>query len=244
MFKFVSNKHRLLLFTVLLCGCANQPEKADQNSNRVKLNPPPAAPQVIDSRVFLSVGGYNASQVSGDYANYPALNQFIDNMVQKHGFNRDYLNGLFSNAKRKQWTLDYLAKSDQHLKGKPAQGGWSKYRAQFLDDKHINSGVSFWQKYQATLQRASQQYGVPAEYILGIMAVETTFGGFVGNHRVLDALTTLSFDYQRRGDFFRSELEHFLIMTRNEGIDPGKPVGSFAGAMGLGQFMPSSFLKW
>jgi membrane-bound lytic murein transglycosylase B len=244
MFKFVSSKHRLFLFTLLLCGCANQPEKADQNPSRTKLNPPPATPQVIDSRVFLSVGGYSANQVSGDYANYPALNQFIDSMVQKHGFNRDYLNGLFSNAKRKQWTLDYLAKSDQHLKGKPAQGGWSKYRAQFLDDKHINSGVSFWQKYQTTLQRASQQYGVPAEYILGIMAVETTFGGFVGNHRVLDALTTLGFDYQRRGEFFRSELENFLIMTRSEGIDPGKPVGSFAGAMGLGQFMPGSFLKW
>lgn len=244
MFKLVSSKHRLLLFTLLLCGCANQPEKADQNPNQAKLNLPPATPQVIDSRVFVSVGGYSANQVSGDYANYPALNQFIDSMVQKHGFNRDYLNGLFSNAKRKQWTLDYLAKSDQHLKGKPAQGGWSKYRAQFLDDKHINSGVSFWQKYQTTLQRASQQYGVPAEYILGIMAVETTFGGFVGNHRVLDALTTLGFDYQRRGEFFRSELENFLIMTRSEGIDPGKPVGSFAGAMGLGQFMPSSFLKW
>jgi len=244
MFKLVSSKHRLLLFTLLLCGCANQPEKADQNPLRAKLNSPPAAPQVIDSRVFVSVGGYSANQVSGDFANYPALNQFIDSMVQKHGFNRDYLNGLFSNAKRKQWTLDYLAKSDQHLKGKPAQGGWSKYRAQFLDDKHINSGVSFWQKYQTTLQRASQQYGVPAEYILGIMAVETTFGGFVGNHRVLDALTTLGFDYQRRGEFFRSELENFLIMTRSEGIDPGKPVGSFAGAMGLGQFMPGSFLKW
>ncbi|MEY4209811.1 MAG: hypothetical protein RLZ92_189, partial [Pseudomonadota bacterium] len=88
MFKLVSSKHRLLLFILLLCGCANQPEKADQIPNRVKLNPPPAAPQVIDSRVFLSVGGYSANQVSGDYANYPALNQFIDSMVQKHGFKR------------------------------------------------------------------------------------------------------------------------------------------------------------
>ena len=151
MFKLVSSKHRLLLFTLLLCGCANQPEKADQNPSRAKLNPPPTTPPVIDSRVFVSVGGYSATHVSGDFANYPALNQFIDSMVQKHGFNRDYLNGLFSNAKRKQWTLDYLAKSDQHLKGKPAQGGWSKYRAQFLDDIIKNTECrlnTFWELWR------------------------------------------------------------------------------------------------
>lgn len=229
--------------TVLLNSCATQPEKSQLTKPAVK----PSITQVPikpDLRPFASVGGYHAVALTGDYATYPSLAQFIDGMVQKHGFQREYLNGLFSQAKRKQWTLDYLAKSDQGLKGKPGKGSWSKYRAQFLDDRHINSGVTFWQKYQASLQRASQQYGVPAEYILGIMAVETTFGSFVGNHRVIDALTTLSFDYQRRGDYFRSELENFLLMTRAEAVDPSKPLGSFAGAMGLGQFMPSSFLQW
>ena len=97
--------------------------------------------------------------------------------------------------------------------------------------------------HRIALERASRQYGVPEEYILAILAVETRFGSNVGNHRVLDALTTLSFDYPRRGDYFRSELENFLLMTRNEDLDPAEPVGSYAGAMGLGQFMPSSFLE-
>ena len=191
-----------------------------------------------------NVGPYRAQQISGDFAGYASLEQFVDQMVQKHGFEREYLLGLFSQARRKNWTLDYLAKSDQGLKGKPAVGGWTKYRAQFLDERRIGAGVEFARRHQSTLQRATKQYGVPQEYILGILAVETTFGGNVGNHRVLDALTTLGFDYARRGEYFRGELENFLLMTRNEGMDPAKPVGSFAGAMGLGQFMPSSFLKW
>jgi len=190
------------------------------------------------------VGPYRAQRISGDFADYASLQQFVDQMVQKHGFEREYLLGLFSQARRKNWTLDYLAKSDQGLKGKPAVGGWSRYRQKFVDERHLGAGVDFARRHRATLQRASRQYGVPEGYILGILAVETTFGSFVGNHRVLDALTTLGFDYPRRGEFFRSELENFLVMAREEGMDPAKPVGSFAGAMGLGQFMPSSFRKW
>lgn len=249
---FAKTNHRrasLGLALLLFAGCASQPEKSDFNANHarspVQQNAPSqtrtAAP---DLRPLAAVGAYHAASVSGDYAGYAALTQFIEYMAQKHGFDREYLNGAFSQAKRKQWTLDYLAKSDQGLKGKPGKGSWSRYRGQFLDDRHINSGIGFWRKHSAALKRASQQYGVPEEYILGIMAVETTFGGFVGNHRVIDALTTLAFDYQRRGEYFRGELENFLVMTRGEGIDPLKPVGSFAGAMGLGQFMPSSFLQW
>lgn len=190
------------------------------------------------------VGSYHAQGISGDFAGYASLQQFVDQMVQQHGFERAYLMGLFSQAKRKDWTLNYLAKSDQGLKGKPAVGGWSRYRAKFLDERHIGAGVEFARRHRAALQRATRQYGVPEEYILGIMAVETTFGSFVGNHRVLDALTTLGFDYARRGDYFRDELQSFLLMAREEGLDPAKPVGSFAGAMGLGQFMPSSFRRW
>jgi membrane-bound lytic murein transglycosylase B len=190
------------------------------------------------------VGSYQARQITGDFAGYASLQRFIDQMVQKHGFEREYLMGLFSQAHRKNWTLDYLAKSDQTLKGKPAKGGWSRYREKFLDERHIAAGVEFARRHRDALRRASQQYGVPEEYILGILAVETTFGSYVGKDRVLDALTTLGFDYARRGEYFRSELESFLLMVRAEGMDPAKPVGSFAGAMGLGQFMPSSFLQW
>lgn len=245
-----SSRHLSIgLALLLFFGCANQPEKAPLRNQLTqqptRQNPPQQARTVNpDLRPFAAVGNYRASGVTGDYAGYPALEQFIAVMVEKHRFQREYLYGLFSQAKRKQWTLDYLAKSDSTMKGKPAKGGWTRYRAQFLDDRHINGGVNFWRKYQGALSKASQQYGVSEEYILGILAVETTFGGFVGNHRVLDALTTLAFDYPRRGDYFRSELENFLVMTRSEAIDPAMPLGSFAGAMGLGQFMPSSFLQW
>lgn len=237
------------LALVLFFGCASQPDKNSHSPSWAKSPTQQQAPQqarspTADLRPLAVVGSYRASSVTGDYAGYPGLQNFIAQMIEKHRFEREYLNGVFSQAKRKQWTLDYLAKSDQGLKGKPSKGGWSRYRSQFLDDRHINSGIAFWRRYQATLQRASRQYGVPEEYILGILAIETTFGGYVGNHRVIDALTTLAFDYQRRGDYFRSELENFLVMSRSEAIDPGKPVGSFAGAMGLGQFMPSSFLQW
>ena len=237
------------LALLMFGGCATHAEKYDPNINRarkpvqqVASKQPKIAPSYIHKTP--SVGAYHASTVSGDYAHYPALRQFIDAMVKKHGFERDYLNGLFSQAKRKQWTLDYLAKSDQRRSGPPSVGSWSRYRAKFLDKRHIGSGVNFWQQHQKTLQKASQKYGVPSEYILGIMAVETTFGSYVGNHRVIDALTTLAFDYRRRAEYFRGELENFLVMTRSEQIDPAKPKGSFAGAMGLGQFMPTSFLEW
>lgn len=232
-----------LWWCLLLAACASQPEK-------IAVTPPPApptattAPQPANPRLAGS-GSYQATSVSGDYAHYPALDGFINDMSQKYGFRREYLHGLFSQARRKQWTLDYLHNADQGAKsGHPAKGGWSRYRSQFLDARHIDGGVAFWHRHDQALQRASQRYGVPPEYILGILGVETGYGANVGNHRVLDALTTLGFDYPRRGEYFRGELEHFLVMTASEGIDPGKPLGSFAGAMGLGQFMPGSFLEW
>lgn len=246
---FLKPIYCLSLVLLILCsGCANHaetPPTQPRSAAPTQQLPPRQVRSATPAlRPLANVGAYSAESVSGDYTGYQDLNRFIEFMGQKHGFDRLYLNGLFSQAKRKQWTLDYLTKSDQSLKAQPGKGSWSRYRAKFLDDRHINSGVAFWQTHQNALQRASQQYGVPAEYILGIMAVETTFGSFVGSHRVIDALTTLAFDYRRRGDYFRAELENFLIMARNERMDPAKPVGSFAGAMGIGQFMPSSFLEW
>ncbi|MCL1980628.1 MAG: lytic murein transglycosylase B [Proteobacteria bacterium] len=233
-------RQMLLAFCVILLtlgsfGCA-------ERSPRVV---PPAtslATEPLANRAC--VGAYRATQLTGDFAGYAGLRQFIDQMVRKHGFDEQYLLGLFSQARRKDWTLNYLAKSDQELKGTPPPGGWTRYRAKFLDERHISAGVEFALRHRAALLRATQQYGVPEEYILGILGVETIFGSYVGKDRVLDALTTLGFDYTRRGDYFRGELESFLVMARGEGLDPAAPKGSYAGAMGLGQFMPSSFLRW
>lgn len=193
-------------------------------------------------------GTYAAGRLTGDYAAYPALLTFIDRMVQRHGFPKAYLLGLFSEAHRKQWTLDYMTREappatpQRNLAPRP--GGWTRYRAQFLTDFHIGRGVTFWSKHTAALQKASQRFGVPESVILGILGVETAYGANLGKDRILDALTTLAFDYPRRADYFTGELENFLLMTRSEGMDPAQPKGSYAGAMGLGQFMPGSFLQW
>ncbi|TKB26292.1 lytic murein transglycosylase B [Desulfopila sp. IMCC35006] len=229
-----------LAFSLFLSACGGHQD----DSQRVIASQQPQHLATETRKPQAPVGSYSAQSVSGHFAGYASVNQFIEEMAQKHGFERDYLRGLFSQAQRKNWTLRYLTKSDQAVKGKPFPGGWTRYRAKFVDEKHIVEAVDFAQNYSSALQRASRQYGVPEEYILAILAVETRFGGNVGNHRVIDALTTLSFDYARRGEYFQSELEKFLLMTRNEGLDPAEPVGSFAGAMGLGQFMPSSFLTW
>ncbi len=235
------------LLSVVLTACSAPPVQPHRTAPTTRAASDPEDREAVMAQTSSqrrSVGRYHAERLEGDFADYPSLQQFIEEMVRKHGFERAYLLGLFSQAKRKQWTLDFLAKSDQSMKAPPAQGSWTRYRAKFLTERHINAGVEFARRHGETLQRATRQYGVPGEYILGILAVETTFGGFVGNDRVLDALTTLGFDYQRRGPFFRQELEQYLLMTRQEGLDPARPKGSFAGAMGLGQFMPSSFLKW
>ncbi|MGX2041800.1 lytic murein transglycosylase B [Methylocaldum sp. MU1018] len=248
----------LILAAVLVAGCATrQPPKPSKKIGKADVVPPLRPSRNSDGRTIavaprasasirsgLSAGSrYRASRITGDYAGYPALQQFIDHMISRHGFSREYLNGVFSQAKRKQWTLDYLGK-ESGTAGPPRPGAWSRYRSKFLTEKHISSGTAFWRRYAAELDRASTLYGVPPEYILGIMGVETIYGANVGNHRVIDALTTLSFDYPRRGQYFQTELEKFLLMTRDERVDPSQPVGSYAGAMGLGQFMPSSFLQW
>ena len=171
------------------------------------------------------VGGYYADRISGDYAGYDRLQQFVENMVRRHGFEREYLQGLFSQAKRKEWTLNYFAKSDTSLKKPPSKGSWTRYRAKFLDERRIGVGAEFARRHRAALVRATRMYGVPEEYIIGILAIETNFGQNLGSHRVLDALTTLGFDYGRRGPFFRDELEQFLLMARSEGMDPAKTQG-------------------
>lgn len=188
------------------------------------------------------VGDYAASRISGDFAGNADAERFVDHVSKTHGFPREYLNGLLSQAERKDWTLRYLGR-ERSAKG-PRPGSWSRYRAKFLTERHIAEGAQFWREHAATLERAHGQFGVPPEYILGIMGVETVYGGNVGTHRVIDALATLAFNFPRRSEYFTGELENFLLMARDEAIDPSTPVGSYAGAMGLGQFMPTSFRRW
>lgn len=121
---------------------------------------------------------------------------------------------------------------------------WHAYRPIFLTETRIAKGVEFWKSEQATLARAEETYGVPAEIIVAIIGVETLYGERAGRIRVLDSLVTLGFRYPRRSDFFRSELRHFLLLARDEGLDPLAVKGSYAGAMGVPQFISSSYRNY
>ncbi len=133
----------------------------------------------------------------------------------------------------------------------PTAKNWAVYRSRFIEPRRIEAGAAFWQRHQATLQRAEQTYGVPASIIVGILGVETLYGQHMGSFRVLDALATLTFDFpqahpraRERQAFFQGELEHFLRLAERSGTDPKSWRGSYAGAMGLPQFMPSSWSRY
>ncbi len=170
-----------------------------------------------------------------DFVGRPDVDGYLDQLALQQGFSRDELNNLFKDAQRKQPILDAISRPAE--KSKP----WSEYREIFLTDARIAQGVEFWRANAAVLARAQQEFAVPAEIIVAIIGVETRYGRNAGTFRVLDALATLAFDYPPRSDFFRGELTQFLLLAREEGVDPRSLMGSYAGAMGYGQFIPSSF---
>jgi membrane-bound lytic murein transglycosylase B len=164
----------------------------------------------------------------------PGIPGFIDEMVAKHKFKHDELESAFSNAQYIPAVIDILSR--------PATTRpWLIYRAAFVNSQRIKFGLEFWYKYRTALQRAEREYGVPQEIILAVIGVETIYGQDVGTFRTLDVLTTLAFDYPQRADFFRSELENFLLLAREQEFDLLSIHGSFAGAVGMPQFMPSSY---
>ncbi|MTW22162.1 lytic murein transglycosylase B [Allochromatium palmeri] len=178
-------------------------------------------------------------RVSGDFAGAPGVDAFVDRM-RRHGYSPDRTAAILSGARRQQSIINLMNRQAPSKSTGP-NGAWTRYRAKFLGEDSINNGVAFWRRNEAALARATARYGVPSEYIVAIIGVETRYGGFTGKTRIIDALSTLSFAYPRRAEYFSGELENYLIMAREENIDPFAPRGSFAGAMGLGQFMPSSF---
>ncbi len=162
------------------------------------------------------------------------VRQFMQRMVAEHRFQEEELERLFSQASRQQKIIDAISRPAE---GKP----WHQYRPIFITEKRIRQGVQFNRRHAQSLRRAEALYGVPADIITAILGVETFYGRYKGSHRVLDALLTLGFDYPKRGKFFRGELEHFLLLTREEKMDPLSIKGSYAGAMGYPQFISSSF---
>ena len=173
-----------------------------------------------------------------NYADNPAALAMVDELVASEGFSREELIAIFSDASRQDSIIDAMNRPAE--KTKP----WYEYREIFLNDKRTEQGVEFYKQHRETLQRAEQEMGVPAEIIVAIIGVETYYGRIAGSYRVIDALATLAFDYPRRSEFFTKELKHYLILTRDQQMDPLVLKGSYAGAMGYGQFMPSSYRSY
>lgn len=165
----------------------------------------------------------------------PDVTDFIDSMVSEHDYDRAELEQILAAAEVQASILEKIAKPAERTLT------WADYRPIFMTKERVNAGVEFWHEHRSELTRISEETGVPIEIMLGIIGVETYFGRITGGNRVIDALTTLAFDYPPRSKFFRSELVAFLLLVREEKIAASEPFGSYAGAMGRPQFMPSSF---
>lgn len=174
----------------------------------------------------------------GSYLERDDVRAYMDELVAEHGFERGYLEDVFSRARHRDSIIAAISRPAE--KAKP----WHEYRDIFITDTRIDAGVDFWQRHADAISRAAAHYGVRAEIIVAILGVETLYGRYLGSHRVIDALATLAFGYPRRSAFFRGELTQFLLLAREEGKDPLTLKGSYAGAMGYGQFIPSSYRNY
>ena len=184
---------------------------------------------------LICLPAHAAKTKPSSFASDPAVLQFIQEMAGKHGFKEDELIGQFVQIHPDPRVIKLIKPP-----ASPMQRSWQRYRPRFLNELRIEGGMLFWQEHRDTLARASSQYGVPEEIIVAIIGVETIYGRNMGNFSVLQALATLAFHYPPRAEFFRSELEQFLLLARENGLDPLEIKGSFAGALGIPQFMPGS----
>lgn len=160
---------------------------------------------------------------------------FIERMVKQHHFKRESLITLFKGVRVREDILKAISRPAEKSKE------WFEYRPIFIKESRIKGGVEFWNKNEKILQQTAQKYGVDPQIIVAIIGVETLYGQRTGRNRVIESLSTIAFAYPKRSKFFTSELEHFLLLTREEKIDPGKAKGSYAGAMGQSQFISSSY---
>ena len=169
------------------------------------------------------------------FASDPAVIEFANEMASKHDFRASELLGQFARIHPNIAVLKLIKPP-----ASPLQRSWERYRPRFLNDTRIDGGVRFWQENRTTLAKASAEYGVPPEIIVAIIGVETVYGRNKGSFGVMEALSTLAFRYPLRAEFFRGELEQFLLLARENGFDPLTIKGSYAGAIGIPQFMPGS----
>lgn len=166
----------------------------------------------------------------------PEVRSFIDTMSREHGFEKPKLEALLKSAETRQPILDAISRPAERVVP------WWEYRERFLTERRINQGADFWLAHGEKLKQISDPQ--LADVVVGILGVETSFGRITGRYKVLDALVTLGFDYPPRGEFFLGELKEFLLLSREEKVDPASALGSYAGAMGAAQFISSSYRRW
>lgn len=183
---------------------------------------------------ILSMGVCTNAQAS--YADHHEAQRFIEDMRARHDFDTAELQSTLARAPHEPRVIRLITPPAR--KGAPRS--WQGYRSRFLDRTRIEGGTRFWREHEAELARAEQQFGVPAEVIVAIIGVETLYGRNTGNFETLSALATLAFDYPPRAELFRRELESLLLLAREQGRDPASYSGSYAGALGYPQFLPSS----
>ena len=177
----------------------------------------------------------SASAAQSTFASDPAVIDFARDMEQRHGFNADAMLKQFGQTGPNAKVLQLIKPP-----ASPTQRSWERYRPRFLNSIRIDGGVRFWQENRTALTRARAMYGVPEEMIVAIIGVETVYGRNTGSFSVMEALATLAFNYPRRADFFREELEQFFLLARENNMEATSIKGSFAGAIGIPQFMPGS----
>ncbi len=191
------------------------------------------------NRIAVFLLGFLAAPVlASSYADRPEVEAFARDLMQRHGFVERELKLVFSKAQRLEPVLEAISRPAERVRP------WEDYRAALLTERRIAEGVAFWKRHRGTLGRAQARFGVAPEYVVAIIGVETYYGKNTGSWRVVDALATLAFDYPPRARFFRSELEQYLLLAREAGVDVFSMRGSYAGAIGIPQFMPSSLRRY
>jgi len=184
---------------------------------------------------FLLISTFLIPSLQGSFLEHPKSKSLIDELVLEHGFEKSFVEDVLSNAERQQKIIDSISK--------PAEFTWTwdRYKNLFIEEKRIVNGKLFIKNNLNTLERAEREFGVPKEVITSILGVETRYGKIQGSYRVIDSLLTLGFDYPRRAKFFRKELVDFFLLTRENELNINQIKGSYAGAMGYGQFISSSY---
>lgn len=232
-----------IVLPLFLLWTANTPFAADTNT----LSQPPVQPLVqpvvqpvvppVVSLTAVTPKAEPVPQPLTPFKDMKAVNDFIDMMVSKHHFNRTELTTLFQEATPIPTVIDRMRKPAE---AKP----WGFYRQFFITEKRTNGGVEFWRQHEDALAKAEALYGVPANIIVAIIGVETSYGETTGQFKTFPCLATLAFHYPARAPFFKRELEEYLLLTRELSISPLTVEGSYAGALGKPQFMPSSYRQY